>query len=112
MQLERRDVGDVTVIDVSGKLTLTDGSGTLKEKVTSAIFEGRKKIVLNLANLTYVDSAGLGEMVSCHSTVSKGGGSVKLANTTGRLKDLLTVTKLVTVFDAYDTEAQAIASFT
>ena len=112
MDLVRRDLGNVTILDVSGKLTLTDGSGRLKEKVTSLIAEGRKNIVLNLGKLTYLDSAGLGEMVACHSTASKSGGAVKLANTTGKLKDLLSITKLVTVFDAHDTEAQAVSSFT
>jgi anti-sigma B factor antagonist len=111
MELSRRDVGDVTILDLSGRLTSTDGAGRLKEKVTSLIFEGQKNIILNLANLTYMDSAGLGEMVACHSTATKSGGAVKLANTTGRLKDLLSITKLVTVFDAHDTEAQALSSF-
>jgi anti-sigma B factor antagonist len=111
MEMSRRDLGNVTVLDLSGRLTSTDGSGRLKEKVTSLIFEGHKNIVLNLANLSYVDSSGLGEMVACHSTAAKAGASVKLANTTGKMKDLLAITKLVTVFDAHDTEAQAISSF-
>jgi anti-sigma B factor antagonist len=111
MEISRREVGNVTILDLSGRLTSTDGAGRLKEKVTSLIFEGQKNIILNLANLTYMDSAGLGEMVACHSTATKSGGAVKLANTTGRLKDLLSITKLVTVFDSYDTEAQALRSF-
>jgi anti-sigma B factor antagonist len=111
MEISRREVGNVTILDLSGRLTSTDGAGRLKEKVTSLIFEGQKNIILNLANLTYMDSAGLGEMVACHSTATKSGGAVKLANTTGRLKDLLSITKLVTVFDSYDTEAQALSSF-
>jgi anti-anti-sigma factor len=112
MELSRRDVGNVTVLDVSGRLTSTDGAGRLKDKVSSLIFEGNKNIVLNLSNLSYVDSAGLGEMVACHSTATKSGGAVKIANTTGKLKDLLAITRLLTVFDAHDTEAQAISSFT
>jgi anti-sigma B factor antagonist len=111
MEMSRRDLGNVTVLDLSGRLTSTDGSGRLKEKVTSLIFEGHKNIVLNLANLSYVDSSGLGEMVACHSTAAKAGASVKLANTTGKMKDLLAITKLVTVFDSHETEAQAISSF-
>lgn len=111
MELSRRDLGNVTVLDVGGRLTSTDGAGRLKEKVDSLIFEGNRNIVLNLSKLSYVDSAGLGEMVACHSTAAKAGGSVKLANTTGKLKDLLAITRLVTVFDAHDTEAQAISSF-
>ena len=111
MELSRRDVGNVTVLDVSGRLTSTDGAGRLKDKVSSLIFEGNKNIVLNLSNLSYVDSSGLGEMVACHSTATKSGGAVKIANTTGKLKDLLAITRLLTVFDAHDTEAQAISSF-
>lgn len=111
MELSQRDVGDVTVIDISGRLTLSDGSGELKERVTSLVAEGRKNIVLNLSNLHYMDSAGLGEMVACYTTATKSGGAVKIANSTGKMKDLLTITKLVTVFDAHDTEAQAVSSF-
>lgn len=111
MEISRRDVGNVTVLDVSGRLTLTDGSGRLKEQVTNLVSNGHKSIVLNLGNLTYMDSAGLGEMVACYSTAAKNGGQVKLSNTTTKLKDLLTITKLVTVFDCYDTEAQAVSSF-
>jgi anti-sigma B factor antagonist len=111
MELSRRDLGNVTVLDLSGRLTSTDGSGRLKDKVSSLIFEGHKNIVLNLANLSYVDSAGLGEMVACHTTAAKSGGAIKLAHTTGKMKDLLSITKLLTVFDAYDTEAQAVSAF-
>ena len=111
MELSRRDLANVTILDLSGRLTSTDGAGRLKEKVTSLIFEGRKNIVLNLSNLTYMDSAGLGEMVACHSTAAKSGGAVKLANTTNRVKDLLTITKLLTVFESFDSEADALRSF-
>jgi anti-sigma B factor antagonist len=111
MELSRRDVGNVTILDISGKLTTVDGGGQLKERVSSLISEGHKNIILNLANLSYMDSAGLGEMVACHSTAAKNGATVKLANTTSRMKDLLAITKLVTVFDAHDTEAQAVSSF-
>jgi anti-sigma B factor antagonist len=111
MQLSRRDLGNVTVLDVSGKLTLNEGAGELKERVTGLVSEGRKQIVLNLSNLTYMDSAGLGEMVACHSTAAKNGGAVKLANATGKMKDLLTITKLLTVFDTHDNESQAVTSF-
>lgn len=111
MELSRRDIGPVTVLDLSGKLTLSEGAGRLKEKVSSLVFEDRKHIILDLAHLSYLDSAGLGEMVACYSTATKGGGKVKLANTTGKIKDLLTITKLLTVFDAYDSEAEAVASF-
>ncbi|HQZ38619.1 MAG TPA: STAS domain-containing protein [Vicinamibacterales bacterium] len=111
MELSRRDVGPVTVLDLLGRLTSTDSSGRLKEKVASLVFDDRKQIVLNLQNLAYMDSAGLGEMVACYSTATKSGGKVRLANTTGKIKELLTITKLLTVFDAYDSEAEAVASF-
>jgi anti-sigma B factor antagonist len=110
MELSKRDSGNVTVLDLSGRLTLTDGSGVLKERVSSLISQGHKNIVLNLENLTYMDSVGLGEMVACHSTAMKNGGRVALANTGARMKDLLTITKLVTVFDSYDSEAAAVKS--
>jgi anti-sigma B factor antagonist len=111
MDIAQRDIGDVTVIDLAGKLTVTDGAGRLKDKVTSLVFDGRKQIVLNLSKLTYLDSAGLGEMVACYTTATKSGGMVKIAHPTTKINDLLTITKLLTVFDAHDTEAKAVASF-
>ena len=110
MQISERQVGDVTVLDLSGKLTLTDSAGRLKDKVNSLIFQGNKKVILNLGELSYMDSSGLGEIVACHTTVSRGGGQIKLANIGGRIKDLLVMTKLLTVFDCYDTEQEALAS--
>jgi anti-sigma B factor antagonist len=109
MNLAQRDIGNVTVLDLSGKLTVTDGAGRLKEKVTSLVQDGRKQIVLNLAKLTYLDSAGLGEMVACYTTATKSGGLVKISHATAKINDLLTITKLLTVFDAHETEAGAVA---
>lgn len=111
MQISERKVGPVTVIDLSGRMTTADNPGRLKEKVTSLVFQGDKQIVLNLANLTYCDSSGLGELVACHGTAVRGGGAVKLANTGKRLQDLLVMTKLLTVFESFDTEEAALASF-
>jgi anti-sigma B factor antagonist len=111
MQMSERKVGAVIILDLSGKMVASDTGGQLKEKVTSLVESGNKQIVLNLANLTYVDSSGLGEMVACHGTATKGGGAVKLANTGKRLQDLLVMTKLLTVFDSHETEAEAIKSF-
>lgn len=111
MELASHDVGGVTVLDLSGRLTLTDGAGRLKDKVSSLVFEGRKHIVLNLRNLSYMDSAGLGEMVACYTSAARNGGMVRLAHTTGKIKDLLTITKLLTVFDNYESESEAVASF-
>jgi len=109
MTIAERQVGPVTVLDLSGKLTL-DHSGVLKGKVTDLIGGGRTLIILNLAALSYIDSAGLGEMVSCHTT-AKQKGAVKLANLGKRIQDLLIMTKLMMVFDVYDSEAEALASF-
>lgn len=111
MQLIERRVGDVTVLDLSGKLTVNDDAGRLKEKLASLILKGRKQVVFNLANLVYVDSRGLGELVACHATAWRGGAAVKLANAGRSLQDLLVLTKLLTVFDSYDSEEAAIESF-
>ena len=111
MQLSERRVGDVTILDVAGRLTLNDDPGRLKEKITSLIFRGESHIVLNLAELAYVDSDGLGELVACHTRAWRGGAMVKLANAGRRLQNLLVLTKLLTVFEAYDSEESAIESF-
>jgi anti-sigma B factor antagonist len=111
MNMVQRDIGKVTVLDLAGKLTVTDGAGQLKDKVTGLVQEGRKHIVLNLSRLTYLDSGGLGEMVACYTTATKAGGMVKIAHATAKINDLLTITKLVTVFDAHETEAGAVDSF-
>jgi anti-sigma B factor antagonist len=111
MQMSERKVGGVTVLELSGKMVASDTGGQLKEKVTSLVESGHKQIVLNLGNLTYVDSSGLGEMVACHGTAMKGGGAVKLANTGKRMQDLLVMTKLLTVFDSHDSEDSAVKSF-
>ena len=110
MTMTERQVGAVTVLALSGKLTLDD-AGQLKGKVTSMVAEGHKQIVLNLADVTFIDSSGLGEMVSCHTTASKAQGAVKLANLGKRTQDLLVITKLNMVFDVYPSESEAVASF-
>jgi anti-sigma B factor antagonist len=111
MQISERKVRGVTVIDLSGRMVAGETGGQLKARVTSLVSQGEKKIVLNLANLSYVDSSGLGEMVACHGTAMKGGGAVKLANTGKRLQDLLVMTKLLTVFDSHESEEEALKSF-
>jgi anti-sigma B factor antagonist len=112
MQIDERSAGDVTVLDLKGRMTMGEGDELLKDKVNSLILQGRKKLVLNLADVPYVDSAGLGEIVRTYTTVTKQGGSLKLANLTKRITDLLSITKLLTVFDTYDSEADAVRSFT
>lgn len=112
MQLEERMAGDVAVIVVTGDITLNKGGDVvLRDKVRSLLQQGRTKLVVDLGNVSFVDSAGLGELVQAYATAKNKGGMLKLARTTKRLKDLLTVTKLVTVFDTFDSEAEAVASF-
>src|SRR3954462_5111160 len=112
MQIEERTVGDVTLLDVKGRITLGDGDELLKDKVNSIVNQGHKKLVLNLADVPYIDSAGLGEIVRTYTTVSRQGGSLKLLNLTKRITDLLSITKLLTVFETFDSENDAIRSFT
>jgi anti-sigma B factor antagonist len=112
MTLEERIIGDVTVVSVKGDITLNKGGDLLlKDKVQSLLQQGRRKLVLNLSDVSYVDSAGLGQLVQAHSTAANLGGTLKLANVEKRLRDLLVVTKLVTVFESHDSEAAAVDSF-
>ena len=111
MQIEERAVGDVMVLDLKGKITLGEGDELLKDKVNSLVNQGQKKIILNLAGVPYIDSAGLGEVVRTYTTVSRQGGSLKLLNLTKRITDLLAITKLLTVFETFDAEADAVKSF-
>jgi anti-sigma B factor antagonist len=111
MQIDERAVGDVTVLDLKGKVTLGEGDELLKDKVNSLVNQGRKKIILNLADVPYIDSAGLGEVVRTFTTVSRQGGSLKLLNLTKRITDLLSITKLLTVFETFESESDAVRSF-
>lgn len=111
MQMSERKVGDVTIIDLAGKFAAGEGAGRLKDKVTSLVFQGHKKVILNVGELAYVDSAGLGEMVASHSVASRAGSTLKLANIGKRMQDLLVMTKLLAVFDSHDSEESALASF-
>lgn len=111
MQIEERAVGDVLVLDVKGRITLGEGDEILKDKVNSLLNQGKKKIVLNLAEVPYIDSAGLGEIVRTYTTVSRQGGSLKLLALTKRITDLLAITKLLTVFETYESENDAVQSF-
>ena len=111
MQIEERTVGDVVVLDLKGRVTLGEGDQLLKDKVNSLVNQGRKRIVLNLAGVPYVDSAGLGEIVGSYTTVSRQGGSLKLVNLTKKITDLLAITKLLTVFETFESENEAVRSF-
>jgi len=111
MQIEERSAGEVTLLDLKGKMTLGEGDELLKDKVNSLTNQGKRKIVLNLADVPYIDSAGLGEIVRTYTTVTREGGQLKLLNLTKRITDLLAITKLLTVFETYDNEADAVRSF-
>jgi anti-sigma B factor antagonist len=111
MQIEERVVGKVTILDLKGKVTLGEGDEVLKDKINSLILQERKSILLNLEGVPYIDSAGLGEIVRTYTTVSRQGGSLKLVNLTKRITDLLSITKLLTVFETFDNEKDAVASF-
>jgi anti-sigma B factor antagonist len=111
MQIHQRTVGDVTIIDLHGKMTLGEGDELLRDKVNSLIQQSQKKLVLNLAEVPYIDSAGLGEIVRTYTTVSREHGSLKLLHLTKRIQDLLAITKLLTIFETFDNEAEAVASF-
>ena len=106
-----RDIRGVTVVDVSGRITLGEGSSMLREMVKDMTGKGQLKIVLNLGEVTYIDSSGIGELVSSFTTVKNSGGELKLLHLTKKVHDLLQITKLYTVFDVKDDEASAIKSF-
>ena len=111
MQIAERSAGNVKVLDLSGQITFTQGDLLFKDKIHSLIHQGHKNILVNMADVTHVDSAGLGELVSAYTTVTKAGGSMKLVNLTRRLTDLLSITKLLTVFDTFENEQDALTNF-
>ena len=111
MEIAERLLGDITVLDLKGKMTLGEGDELLKDKINGLLGAGKKKLVLNLEGVPYIDSAGLGEIVRTFTTVSRQGGSLKLLNLTKRIEDLLAITKLLTVFETFESESEAIKSF-
>ena len=111
VKLTTRQVGDVTVVDVAGRITLGEGSATLRDAMRDMVSKNQKKILLNLGEVSYIDSSGIGELVSGFTTVTNSGGNLKLLNLNKRVKDLLQITKLYTVFDVHEDEAGAIRSF-
>ncbi len=112
VKLSTRQVGDVSVMDVSGRITLGEGSSTMRDALRDMVAKGQKKILLNLGDVSYIDSSGIGELVSGFTTIANQGGQLKLLNLTKRVKDLLQITKLYTVFEVHDDESAAIRSFT
>jgi anti-sigma B factor antagonist len=111
VKLSTRQVGNVSVIDVAGRITLGEGSAALRETLREMVAKNQNKILLNLADVTYIDSSGIGELVSGYTTVTNTGGQLKLLNLNKRVKDLLQITKLYTVFEVKEDEAEAIRSF-
>jgi anti-sigma B factor antagonist len=111
MKIEIRNFGDIQILDVSGQITLGEGTMIIRNTVRDIIQTGTKNIILNLANVTYIDSSGVGELVSTYTTVVNKGGQLKLLNLTKKIRELLAITKLLTVFDVSDNEQTLIASF-
>jgi anti-sigma B factor antagonist len=111
VKLTTRQVGDVTVIDAVGRVTLGEGASVFRDTIRDMAASGHKKLLLNLAEVTYIDSSGIGELVSGFTTVTNQGGAVKLLSLTKRVKDLLQITKLYTVFEVFEDEATAVRSF-
>lgn len=111
MKIVERNVSDVIILDLHGKIVIGEGDDVLRDAVTKLVEGGKAKILLNLADVPYVDSAGLGEIVRCYTTVSRKGGRLKLINLTKKIQDLLAITKLLTVFETYDSEDEAVRSF-
>ena len=111
VKLTNRQVGDVTVVDAEGRITLGDGASTFRDLIRDLVGKGNKKLLVNLGEVSYIDSSGIGELVSGFTTVQNAGGSMKLLNLNKRVKDLLQITKLYTVFEVHDDEAAGVRSF-
>ena len=111
MEISERIVSGITILDLNGKLTLSDGAHLLKYKSESLVFQGRKQVIVNLGAVPYIDSGGLGQLVGCYTTLTRAGGRLTLLNLNKRNHDLLSITKLVAVFDTFDTERDAIESY-
>ena len=111
IQVTSRQVGDVVVIDVVGRITLGEGATALRETIRGLVAKGNKKMVLNLGEVSYIDSSGIGELVSGFTSATNQGGVLKLLGLTKRVKDLLQITKLYTVFEVFDSETSAVRSF-
>ncbi len=111
MRASLRQVGNISIIDLSGRITIGEGDVIMREKVSEVVDEGQKNIILNLNKVTYMDSAGIGELVACLKRVKEKGGMIKLLNASGKVHDLLQLTKLEDIFESYKDEKEAINSF-
>jgi anti-sigma B factor antagonist len=111
VKLTSRQVGDVTVVDAAGRITLGEGARVFRDTIRDLTAKGNKKLLINLSEVSYIDSSGIGEMVSAFTSVTNAGGQLKLLGLSKRVKDLLQITKLYTVFEAFDDETEAVRSF-
>lgn len=111
MKASTRQVNGVTIVDLSGRITLGEGSVILRDSIRDLLGKGQKKILLNLGDVSYIDSSGIGELVSAYTTVRNQGGDLRLLNLTKKVHDLLQITKLYTVFDVKDDETSAVKAF-
>lgn len=111
LDLKERQAGDVTILDLSGEVRIGEGSIALRDSIRNLADQGKKKVLLNLAGVKYMDSSGIGELIANYTTISRQGGQLKLLNLTDRIQNLLVITKLLTVFDSYEDEAEALKSF-
>ena len=111
LEVRERQAGDITILDMSGSIRIGEGSVALRDAVRKLLNDGKKKVLLNLGGVNYMDSSGVGELIANYTSVSRDGGQLKLLNLTEKIQNLLVITKLLTVFDAYDNEAEALSSF-
>ena len=111
LEVKERQAGDVTILDMNGAIRIGEGAIALRDAVRGLVSNGKKKVLLNLGGVNYMDSSGVGELIANYTTLSREGGQLKLLNLTDRIQNLLVITKLLTVFDAYDSEAEALTSF-
>jgi anti-sigma B factor antagonist len=111
LKLTTREVNDTIIIDLSGGVTMGESCAAIRDEIHDEIGHGYKKVLLNLAEVSYIDSAGLGELTAAYTTIKNRGGQLKLLNLTKRVHDLMQITKLYTIFDVYEDERKAIASF-
>ena len=111
LEVKERQAGDVTILDLSGSVRMGEGAVSLRDAIRGKIAQGNKKILLNLGAVKNIDSSGIGELIATYTTMSRDGGQLKLLNLTEKIRDLLVITKLLTVFDAYENEAEALNSF-
>jgi anti-sigma B factor antagonist len=111
LNIKQRQAGDVSILDLDGQVRMGDSATALRGAIRGLVAGGNKKILLNLAGVKYIDSGGIGELIANYTTVGRGGGQMKLLNLTDKVQDLLVITKLLTVFDVYDNEPEALSSF-